>query len=195
MKILLIDGGKQYAHSNGELNHTLHQVARDTLTALGHELKETVIVDGYSVEDEVAKQWWADVIVYQMPGWWMGLPWTVKQYIDEVFTTGHGTLYASDGRTRSDASKKYGSGGLMQGRRYMMSLTWNAPLEAFEDPEQFFEGKGVDTVYYPFHKSQEFVGLEALPTFMVNDVMKQPHVDLFKAQYQAHLENVLGKAE
>lgn len=195
MKILLVDGGKQYAHSNGELNHTLHQVARDTLAALGHELKETVIVDGYSVEDEVAKQWWADVIIYQMPGWWMGLPWSVKQYIDEVFTTGHGTLYASDGRTRSDASKKYGSGGLMQGRRYMMSLTWNAPLEAFEDPEQFFEGKGVDAVYYPFHKSQEFVGLEGLPTFMVNDVMKEPHVDLFKAQYQKHLEKVLGKAE
>ncbi len=30
----------------------------------------------------------------------MGAPWTVKKYIDDVFTEGHGTLYASDGRTR-----------------------------------------------------------------------------------------------
>ena len=50
-----------------------------------------------------------------MPGWWMGAPWTVKKYMDDVFTEGHGSLYASDGRTRSDASKKYGSGGLVQG--------------------------------------------------------------------------------
>lgn len=37
-----------------------------------------------------------------------------EKYIDEVFTAGHGSLYASDGRTRSDAGKKYGSGGLIQ---------------------------------------------------------------------------------
>ncbi|VFS38584.1 modulator of drug activity B [Escherichia coli] len=56
----------------------------------------------------------------------MGAPWTVKKYIDDVFTEGHGTLYASDGRTRKDPSKKYGSGGLVQGKKYMLSLTWNA---------------------------------------------------------------------
>ena len=28
-----------------------------------------------------------------------------KKYIDDVFTTGHGSLYANDGRSRSDASK------------------------------------------------------------------------------------------
>ena len=46
----------------------------------------------------------------------MGAPWTVKKYIDDVFTEGHGTLYASDGRTRKDPSKKYGSGGLVQAK-------------------------------------------------------------------------------
>lgn len=59
---------------------------------------------------------WADVVIWQMPGWWMGAPWTVKKYIDDVFTEGHGTLYASDGRTRKDPSKKYGSGGTVQGK-------------------------------------------------------------------------------
>lgn len=67
-------------------------------------------------KEEVQNFLWADVVIWQMPGWWMGAPWTVKKYMDDVFTEGHGSLYASDGRTRSDASKKYGSGGLVQGK-------------------------------------------------------------------------------
>ncbi len=77
----------------------------------------------YDVKAEVQNFLWADVVIWQMPGWWMGAPWTVKKYIDDVFTEGHGTLYASDGRTRKDPSKKYGSGGLVQGKKYMLSLT------------------------------------------------------------------------
>lgn len=38
MKILLLDGGKNFGHSTGQLNHTLHGVAKDTLTALGHDI-------------------------------------------------------------------------------------------------------------------------------------------------------------
>lgn len=67
-----------------------------------------------------------------------------EKVYDEVFTDGHGRLYQSDGRTRSDATKGYGSGGLIQGKTYMLSVTWNAPREAFTDPEQFFHGVGVD---------------------------------------------------
>ncbi|MGO2055411.1 MAG: NAD(P)H-dependent oxidoreductase, partial [Halomonadaceae bacterium] len=118
--------------------------------------------------------------------------WIVKRYIDEVLTEGHGSLYASDGRSRQDPTKQYGSGGLLQGRRYMLSLTWNAPLEAFDEPDNFFEGRGVDGVYFPFHKSQEFIGLAALPTFIANDVMKMPDVDRDKAAYRNHLRKALG---
>ena len=55
MNILLIDGGKAFAHSAGRLNHTLHQIARDTLSALGHNVRETVIDDGYDIQQEVEK--------------------------------------------------------------------------------------------------------------------------------------------
>lgn len=190
--ILLINGGKQYAHSDGRMNTTLHELARGELAELGHQVQETIVEAGYDLEGEVEKFLWADVVVYQMPGWWMGAPWTVKRYLDEVFTTGHGSLYASDGRSRHDASKRYGSGGLLQGKRYMLSLTWNAPQEAFDDPSDFFEGRGVDSVYFPFHKSQQFVGLEALPTFLATDVIKNPNVEAHLAQYRAHLREVFG---
>ena len=194
-KILLINGGKQFAHSDGRYNATLHEAAIAHLDRAGFDVKETFIDGGYDIQEEVQKMLWADVIVYQMPGWWMGAPWTVKQYIDEVFTAGHGSLYANDGRTRADYSQKYGSGGLVHGKQYMLSLTWNAPQQAFDDPSDFFEGKGVDAVYLPFHKANQFLGMTGLPTFLAVDVMKRPDVPAALAAYEAHLDKVFGKAQ
>lgn len=151
-----------------------------------------MVDDGYVVADEIEKYLAADTLIYQMPGWWMGEPWTLKKYIDEVFTEGHGKLYASDGRTRSDAAKKYGSGGLLQGKNYMLSLTWNAPLQAFTDPEQFFEGVGVDGLYLHFHKANQFLGMEGLPTFICNDVIKQPDIAGDIARYRTHLSEIFA---
>ena len=191
-KVLLLNGGKKFAHSDGRYNNTLHDAALAVLDRGGIDVKVTHIDAGYDVAEEVAKFLWADVIIYQMPGWWMGAPWIVKKYIDEVFTEGHGSLYASDGRTRSDASKKYGSGGLIQGKTYMLSLTWNAPMEAFTDKEQFFHGVGVDGVYLPFHKANQFLGMEALPTFITNDVIKMPDVPRYVAEYREHLGKIFA---
>jgi len=193
-KILLLNGGKAFAHSHGQYNTTLHDAALAFLDRAGCDVKTTFIDGGYDAEEEVQKILWADVVIYQMPGWWMGAPWTVKKYLDEVFTVGHGSLYANDGRTRSDASQKYGSGGLIQGKQYMLSLTWNAPVQAFEDPSDFFEGKGVDAVYFPFHKANEFLGMTGLPTFICNDVMKVPNIEHDVARYEQHLAKVFGVA-
>lgn len=192
MKILLLDGGKNFGHSAGQLNHTLHSVAKETLTSLGHEIQETVITDGYDIEAEIEKFLWMDVVIWQMPGWWMGEPWSVKKYVDEVFTIGHGKLYASDGRHRVNPTENYGKGGLLQGRKHMLSLTWNAPIEAFDRPNDFFSGVGVDGLYMHFHRANEFLGLEALPTFICNDVIKAPDVPKFIEDYKAHLQKVFG---
>ncbi len=191
-KIFIINAGKKFAHSQGALNNTLTKVAADFLSEAGHQVRITAVDQGYDIEQEITHYLWADTIIYQMPGWWMGQPWILKKYIDEVFTAGHGRLYASDGRTRSDASKKYGSGGLLQGTHYMLSLTWNAPLDAFTDAEQFFTGVGVDGVYLPFHKANQFLGMSALPTFILNDVIKQPQIEQDIIKYREHLGRVFG---
>ncbi|MDR1888905.1 MAG: NAD(P)H-dependent oxidoreductase, partial [Zoogloeaceae bacterium] len=95
MKIFLINGGKAFAHSGGRYNEALHVAALKHLGGMGHSLQETRIDAGYVVEDEVAKYLWADLIIYQMPAWWMGAPWSVKKYLDEVLTAGRGKIYAS----------------------------------------------------------------------------------------------------
>ncbi|NAT76407.1 NAD(P)H-dependent oxidoreductase [Dickeya dadantii] len=190
--VLIINAGKSFGHSKGELNRTLTDVAASFLRDKGRHVRITTVDKGYDIEQEVQNFLWADAVIYQMPGWWMGAPWILKKYIDDVFTAGHGSLYASDGRTRADASKKYGSGGLLQGKHYLLSLTWNAPLEAFTDPDQFFHGVGVDGVYLPFHKANQFIGLSSLPTFICNDVIKQPDVEQDIARYRAHLDQVFA---
>ncbi|ANE75799.1 NAD(P)H-dependent oxidoreductase [Dickeya solani] len=190
--VLIINAGKSFGHSKGELNRTLTDVAASFLRDKGRDVRITTVDEGYDIDQEIQNYLWADAIIYQMPGWWMGAPWILKKYIDDVFTAGHGSLYASDGRTRADDSKKYGSGGLLQGKHYLLSLTWNAPLEAFTDPDQFFHGVGVDGVYLPFHKANQFIGLSSLPTFICNDVIKQPDVEQDIARYRAHLDQVFA---
>lgn len=185
--VLIINGAKKFSHANGQLNDTLTEVAQSVLRDLGHEVQVTRTDSEYDIQAEVQKFVWADVVIYQMPGWWMGVPWTMKKYIDDVFTAGHGILYVSDGRSRSDARKKYGSGGLIPGTKYMLSLTWNAPLDAFTDEDQFFHGVGVDGVYLSFHKANQFLGMEALPTFIINDVIKMPDVPRYIQEYREHL--------
>ena len=176
------------------MNQTLHQTAKDVLSAKGHQVKETVIDEGYDIEAEIEKFLWMNAVVWQMPGWWMHEPWTVKKYMDEVFTLGHGKLYQSDGRHRANPTEGYGTGGLLQGRKHMLSLTWNAPIEAFTREGDFFEGAGVDGLYMHFHKANEFLGMTRLPTFICNDVIKNPQIEKYLAQYKAHLESVFGKA-
>ncbi|BCZ16843.1 Modulator of drug activity [Helicobacter sp. NHP19-003] len=189
-QILLLNGAKGFGHSHGRLNTTLHDHALRVLKDLGHGVVETQIDQGYDFEEEVGKILSADALVWQMAGWWMGEPWIVKKYMDEVFTTGHGRLWKNDGRSHTAPTKNYGKGGLLQGKKYMFSLTWNAPLEAFIDKEEFFGGVGVDGVYLHLHKAHEFLGMQALPTFICNDVIKNPQVEQYLQNYSTHLQKV-----
>ena len=191
-KFLLINGAKEFGHSGGKLNDTLHKSAKETLKELGKSVKETVIDKGYDVKKEIKKISNADVIIWQLPAWWMGEPWIVKRYIDEVFTAGKGVLFKDDGRSSKSPTKGYGTGGLLQGKRYLLSVTWNAPVEAFLEKDQFFEGAGVNMVYFHFHKLNQFLGLAPFDTFVCNDVMKNPNVEMFVKNYKEYLQKLFA---
>lgn len=192
--ILIVNGAKEFAHSKGVLNDTLVKLAKDLLLENDFNVKTTDVDQGYHIAEEIEKILWADCVIYQFPVWWMGSPWIIKKYIDEVFTAGHGKVYAHDGRVLGDNTKKYGSGGLIHGKKFMLSVTWNAPLESFIEPNQFFEGKGVDGVFFPMRKANEFLGMTALPTFMCNDVMKNTDFNKYIKEYTEHLKNhIVGK--
>ena len=160
------------------------------LTAKGIEAKITKCDTDYNAEEEAEKMIWADVIIWQFPAWWMNCPWQVKKYKDQVFMAGFGKLFKYDGRTRSDPSKKYGSGGLSQDKKYMISTTWNAPEEAFLDPNQFFEGKGSDGILISFHKANQFLGMKQLPSFICNGVMMNFNLDNIIESLHKYLDSI-----
>ncbi|EOF7228778.1 NAD(P)H-dependent oxidoreductase [Campylobacter upsaliensis] len=187
MQALLINGSKKFGNDGTRLNATLQSVAKEELESKGYKVLETIIDKGYRVEEELKKIKDSHLIIYQMPAWWMGEPWIVKKYIDEVFLAGVGVLFANDGRSRADESLKYGSGGLARDKRVMLSVTWNAPKEAFAESNGFFEGVGVEGVYLHLRKAHEFCGMEWLPIFMCNDVVKNPQVERYITKYREHI--------
>ncbi|EPF0827298.1 NAD(P)H-dependent oxidoreductase [Campylobacter upsaliensis] len=187
MQALLINGSKKFGNDGTRLNATLQSVAKEELESKGYKVLETIIDKGYRVEEELKKIKDSHLIIYQMPAWWMGEPWIVKKYIDEVYLAGVGVLFANDGRSRADESLKYGSGGLARDKRVMLSVTWNAPKEAFIESNGFFEGVGVEGVYLHLRKIHEFCGMEWLPIFMCNDVVKNPQVERYITKYREHI--------
>ncbi len=194
MNVLMINGHQRYeGFAEGKLNKTIIEAAEKQLTAKGYEVKTTVVESGYDIAEELEKYKWADAFFIQTPVYWMCVPWLFKKYIDEIYTAGIGAvLCKDDGRTRSDLSKKYGSGGLMNGKKYMISTTWNAPLEALEDSSQFFEGKGVDGAFLWLHKVYQFFGMESLPTFSCHDVLKDADVEGDLKRLEAHLSSAFS---
>lgn len=104
-----------------------------------------------------------------------------------VFTAGKGKLWENDGRSRSDPSKKYGSGGLSQDKKYMISWIFNASKVAFFEEGQFFSDVGVDGV--SLHKANESARMCALKIYACYDVHKSDNTQKYLKEYENHILN------
>ncbi|HEU4790049.1 MAG TPA: NAD(P)H-dependent oxidoreductase, partial [Flavobacterium sp.] len=144
-KVLLINTHLTYPNlTEGTLNNSFIQKAKVFFKSKGFKVLETKIEDGYNPDEEVEKHLQADIVILQTPVNWFGAPWIYKKYVDEVFNSAFASksLLTGDGRTNEDPTKQYGTGGLMQSRKFMICATWNAPAEAFDNPNQkLFAGK------------------------------------------------------
>ncbi|MBX9446382.1 NAD(P)H-dependent oxidoreductase [Dickeya chrysanthemi] len=197
MKNVLIINAHQFYEgiSSGSLNKALISVIQEAMEKRGYTVKLTDIERGYDINEEVEKHLWADIIITQSPVYWFSTPWIYKKYVDEVFTAGlmQQCFLVDDGRTRKDPSRQYGSGGEMQGKQYMLSLTWNAPKEAFDDKEQIlFSGKSVDDVFAYNTVNYKFCGVEPVPSFSCFDVMKAPEIEKDIERLKEHLAYVFS---
>jgi modulator of drug activity B len=188
--ILIINAHHYYPFSEGRLNHALVQQAVEHLHTNGYETRIESIDEGWDVDKALENHQWADTIVLQTPVNWMGVPWTFKRYMDEVYSAGmSGILCNGDGRTEEAPKKNYGVGGALSGKKYMLSVTLNAPKEAFKNADEYlFQGKGLDDLLFPMHMNFRFFGMEALPSFACYDVMKNSDAENDFSRFSAHLE-------
>jgi len=186
MKILLVNGHEYWESSPGLLNKTIVEQAKLWCKKHNHEVQITTVEQAYEEEEEVQKILWADIIIYFSPVYWMSITSKMKSYFDHVYAKGRGRIFKNDGR---EDGGQYGSGGLMQHKKYMLITTWNAPEEAFADDKQFlFEGKDVDNVFLNFHSMQKFIGMQKLKSFSLFNVKKHADIDRFIKNLHFHLD-------
>jgi len=191
--IFVINGGQVFGHSGGKFNKSLFEATISFFKSqAGFEVKSTDVNEPYDLKEEVEKYKWADVVIYHTPVWWFQLPHGFKKYIDEVFTEGHQNgIYKSDGRSSSNPAINYGTGGLMQGKNYILTTSWNAPKEAFTLPGEFFNEHSVDEgPMFGFHRMNAFTGMTPLESIHFHDVEKNANVVADLQRYNQHLTNL-----
>ncbi|NGZ76532.1 NAD(P)H-dependent oxidoreductase [Saccharibacillus alkalitolerans] len=177
--ILIINGHQFYPYSQGRLNKTL---VDETVSILSeqHNVKTTTVQEGYDIKEEQEKIKWADTIIFQTPIYWFSLPTLFKQYFDEVYE--YGVIFAG--------AERYGQGGLLTGKTYMLSTTWNAPESEYGTPDGFFKGLDLEGTLEHIHATQRFVGMEALESFSIHDVIANPQVETYLVKLREHLNKV-----
>ncbi|MGR5251832.1 NAD(P)H-dependent oxidoreductase [Vibrio astriarenae] len=189
--VLIINAHEVSPYSPGRLNASLVDKAQTLLQAKGHDVRVVTMQDDIVVDEQLAHFEWADRVIIQSPINWMTVPWSFKKYMDDVFTAGMGgALCAFDGRSEDAPKKNYGTGGTRTNTKYMLSLTFNAPQESFDDDSEYlFQGKGVDDLMLHMHANFRFFGMSALPTFASFDVMKNPNIEQDFARFEAHINS------
>ncbi|GAA3988116.1 NAD(P)H-dependent oxidoreductase [Mucilaginibacter dorajii] len=191
--IFVINGGQIFAHSGGLFNKTLLDTTVNYFTEKeGFKVRSTDINHDYDPNQEAENYKWADVIIYHTPIWWFQLPNGFKKYIDEVFTAGYNNgIYRSDGRNAENPAINYGTGGLMHGKEYMLTTSWNAPATAFTLPGEFFNQRSVDEgPLFGFHRMNAFTGMQPLESFHFYDIMKNANIAANLQHYQQHLNKL-----
>lgn len=195
-KVLLINTHLTYPNwTEGKLNDAFNQIAKTFFESKNYEVLETKVEDGYLPEAEVEKHLEADIVILQTPVNWFGAPWIYKKYADEVFNSGLQSqkLLSGDGRTREDANKQYGTGGKMQGRKFMICATWNAPAEAFDNPDQqLLQGKSTADLFLNISSNYKFCGYTVLTGYNCFDIFKKETIANDLEKYPNHLAEVLN---
>jgi len=193
-KVLLINTHLTYPNwSEGALNNVFIQIAKIFFESKSVQILETNIETGYTPEEEVEKHLEADIVILQMPVNWFGAPWIYKKYVDEVFNSGllSEKFLVGDGRTRTDPSKQYGTGGKMYGKKFMVCATWNAPAEAFDNPDQqLLQGKGIADLLLNITSNYRFCGYEILSGYNCFDIFKSGDISKDIENYPSHLSTV-----
>ncbi|MFI5131072.1 MAG: NAD(P)H-dependent oxidoreductase [Chitinophagales bacterium] len=195
-KVLIINAHLTYPNwTEGKLNNSFYQIAKDFFAAQSFEIIETTIEDGYNPEEEEKKHLEAEIVILQMPVNWFGAPWIYKKFVDEVFNSGlfSKSFLAGDGRTRDYPARQYGTGGNLQGKRFMICATWNAPAEAFGNPsQQLMQGKSTADLFLNITSNYRFCGYEIMDSYNCFDIFRRSDIAKDLENYPEHLEKVFN---
>jgi NAD(P)H dehydrogenase (quinone) len=113
------------------------------------------------IESEIRKIEWCDLMIWQFPLWWFGLPAVLKGWVDRVFamqrTYGLGRMYQS---------------GVFRGKRALLSLTTGGPEDAYRSDGSQGDIAGI---LRPIQRGMlQFVGFDVLAPQIVYSPVRLP---------------------
>ncbi len=145
------------------------------------EEMHATVAGGFSkeIDAEMEKIEWCDLMIWQFPLWWFGLPAALKGWVDRVFAMG-----------RVYGLGHYYETGVFRGKRALLSLTTGGTEDAFR--QGGFNGD-IAGLLRPIERGiLEFVGFGVLapqvvygPARMTNDEREQQ-----LAAYATRLQNI-----
>lgn len=112
--------------------------------------------DGFTpdLRSEMEKVGRCDLLIFQFPLWWLGLPAILKGWVDRVFAVG-----------RAYGGGRYFETGLYAGKRAFCALTVGGPQSNYGNNGMYAP---IETVLYPVHHGVlRFTGFEVLDPFVV----------------------------
>lgn len=135
------------------------------------------------LESEMQKLEWCDLMIWQFPLWWFGLPATIKGWVDRVFAMGR--IYG--------AGRSYRNG-VFRGKRAMLSLTTGGPQETYR------QGGGTGDIFAilrPVHRGMlQYVGFDVLAPQIVYGPLRMSQEERGQrlAAYSARLRAIFEEA-
>lgn len=148
---------------------------------LKQQIEELYATDknGFSaeVESELKKIEWCDLMIWQFPLWWFGLPAVLKGWVDRVFVMGRvynrGQIYEN---------------GVFRGKRALLSLTTGGSEEAYRKAGS---NGDIAAILRPIHRGiLQFVGFDILAPHVVyepahlTDPQRLQHLASYAARMQ-----------
>jgi NAD(P)H dehydrogenase (quinone) len=107
-----------------------------------------------NLKTEMEKLEWCDVLIFNFPLWWFGLPAILKGWVDRVFAMGF--VYG--------AGKGVYDNGIYKDKTAFITITTGGPQQAYGE-----SGKNgnLDNILFPIHHGMfYFVGITVLPPFI-----------------------------
>lgn len=139
------------------------------------------------ITKEQKKLLWADVIIFQFPYWWFGMPAILKGWVDRVFACGF--AYGVGKHDGKHWGKRYGDGTL-KGKLGMLSITIGGRETQYH--ERGVNGN-IDDLLFPIHHGMLwYPGISVLPPNIIYqaDSISEEIFELHKLQYKNRLANL-----
>jgi len=112
--------------------------------------------DGFApdIKEAIENLEWTDVLIFQFPLWWFGLPAILKGWVDRVFVMGR--IYGGG---------KWYSNGAFKGKKAFLSLTTGGGDKMYTGPDSL-QGD-INSILFPInHGILAFGGFTVLPQFV-----------------------------